>query len=190
METVGTSSYGRQLKKFGFSPRLCASEEQCKEWLDFCKRTDMVWFSKSYGTLVHKNFDKHFTRLEGNELTKAKIELAVMDDRYNTLISLNHSNGIKSKINGAYFVTSSPNYVEWDNIKKYPYTVFIIHPSLLEDYGLDKINFAFSNITYAEIDEINKAIYDDIGLYKAFRYFTGSFKEENGVLTCCNGGAQ
>ena len=179
-QIVGNSKYGRQLKKFGFSPRLYASEEQCKDWLDFCKRNNMVWFGNSYGTLVHKDFSKHFIRLDGttDEITKAKIELGVMDDNYNTLINLNHSNVIKSKVNDVYFVTSSPNYVEWSNIEKYPYTVFIIHPSLFEDYGLNKINFAFSNITYSEICEINEIIYNDIGVYKAFRYFKGLFKDE------------
>lgn len=180
IETVGSLGYAKKLGKYGFSDRLCSSKDQCEEWLDFCKKNKMVWFENAYGTLVHKDFNKHFIRLDGSsdEITKAKIELEVMDGNYNGLINLNHSNVIKSKINGCYLVTSSPNYIDWSNIEKYPHQVFIIHPSLLEDYNLNGINLAFSNLSYWEMYDINKAIYEDIGIYGAFRHLHGSYREE------------
>lgn len=179
IDTVGSLGYAKKLGKYGFSDRLCSRKEQCEEWLDFCKRNNMVWFENSYGTLVHKDFNNHFIRLDGSsdEITNAKIELKVMDVKYNTIVKLNHSNVLKSKINDCYFVTSSPNYIYWENIEKYPYQVFIIHPALLEDYNLNGINLAFTNVTWDEIYDINKAIYEDIGIYGSFRHLYGSYKD-------------
>ena len=60
IETVGSLGYGKKLGKYGFRDRLCSNKRQCEEWLDFCKKNKMVWFENAYGTLVHKNFNKHF----------------------------------------------------------------------------------------------------------------------------------
>lgn len=181
IDTVGSLGYAKKLGRYGFSDRLCSDKTQCEEWLDFCKKNNMVWFGNSYGTLVHKDFEKHFIRLDGttDKITEAQIELGVMDDNYNTLISLNHRNVIKSKVNGTYLVTSSPNYIDWNTIEKYPYSVYIIHPSLLEDYNLNGINLAFCNLSYDERYEINKAIYDDIGIYGAFRHLHGAYRSDD-----------
>lgn len=181
IDTVGSLGYARKLGKYGFSDRLCSNKTQCEKWLSFCKKNNMVWFENAYGTLVHKKFNNHFVRLDGsngNERTNAEIELNIMDSRYNQLIRLNHSNILKSKINGTYIVTSSPNYVDWNQIENYPYSVYIIHPSLLEDYNLNGINLAFCNLSYDEMYEINKAIYEDIGIYGAFRHLHGHYRSE------------
>ena len=171
VETVQSCGYGKKLGKYGFKPNLCTCKVECEEWLDFCKKNNMKWLDESYGTLVHKNFDNYFTRLNGSndEITSAEIQLKIMDDRYSRFISLNHSNVLKSKINGVYMVTSSPNYIDFENIKKYYYSTYLIHPNLLEDYGLDKINLAFTNASFEEIKDINDKIYEDIGIYEAFR---------------------
>ena len=101
-----------------------------------------------------------------------------MNDEYQWTVDVNHSNVIQSKVNGVYMITSSPNFLNWEEIKNYPYLVFIIHPNLLEDYALDnKINLAFTNATVKEISDINERIYEDIGIYKAFRWLSGNYKE-------------
>lgn len=172
VKTVGTCGYAKKLGKYGFNPRLCASEVDCEEWLDFCKKNDMVWLKGSYGTLVHKNFNKYFIRLANcDESKKAGVDLGYVDDIGQILINLNHSNILKSTLNGIYMITSSPNYIDFRQIEKYPYKVYMIHPALLEDYAMDgKISLAFCNTKYDEISEINEAIYEDIGIYRAFRY--------------------
>lgn len=178
IDTVGSLGYGKKLGKYGFSERLCSNKEQCEQYLDFCKRNDMVWLGQSYGTLVHKDFKNHFDWLGGmHKETDVQIKLKVLDDNYNRLIDLNHSNVIKSKVNGVYMITSSPNFLNWKEIKNYPYLVFIIHPTLLEDYSLSGFNIAFTNATVKEMSDINERIYGDIGIYKAFRWLSGNYKE-------------
>lgn len=171
IDTVGSLGYAKKLGKYGFSDRLCSNKMQCEEWLSFCEKNDMVWLKESYGTLVHKDFDKHFIRLNSltDEITHAEIKLGIIDEQYKQLVGLNHSNVLKSRINNVYIVTSSPNYINFDNIDKYSHSVFIIHPSLLEDYSLGGINIGFTNATFEEIADINEKIYEDIGIYKAFR---------------------
>lgn len=179
IDTVGSLGYGKKLGKYGFSERLCSNKEQCEEYLDFCKKNKMVWLGRSYGTLVHKKFSNHFDWLGGrHKESDIQIELKVMDDNYHFLVDLNHSNVIKSKVNGVHMITSSPNYINWNDIKNYPYSVFVIHPSLLEDYSLSGINLAFTNITFDEMAEINNKIYEDLGIYKAFRHLYGSYRED------------
>ena len=175
LETVSSLGYADKLGKYGFKPNLCASKEQCEEWLDFCKKNNMRWLDNSYGTLVHKDFNNHFINLDvsTDEITKAKIELGIINEQYFTLIRTNHTNVLKSKINDSYIVTS---YIEWIDIKKYPYSVYIIHPSLMEDYSLCGINIAFCNWTWNEYQEINKSIYEDIGIFGAFRLFSGQWR--------------
>lgn len=180
IETVKTCGYEKKLGRYGFRPNLCTSKEQCEEWLDFCKKNKMVWLGGSYGTLVHKDFRNHFEWLGGrHKEVDVQIELGIMDDTYNTVIDTNHTNILKSKINDCYLITSSPNYIEWSTIKKYPYQVFIIHPSLLEDYNLNGINIAFTNMSYEEMYTINKAIYESIGLYGAFRHLRGAYRSDD-----------
>ena len=163
IETVESVGYGKKLGKYGFKPNLCTSKQQCEDWLDFCKKNDMVWLGKSYGTLVHKDFSNHFIEVRGHEADKLRGEYKPMD--------LNHSNVLKSKTNDSYIITSSPNYIVLEHIKKYPHSVYVIHPSLLEDYSLDgRINIAYCNWTFEQYAEINKAIYDDIGIFRAFRH--------------------
>lgn len=182
IDTVGSLGYGKKLGKYGFSERLCSNKEQCEQYLDFCKRNDMVWLGQSYGTLVHKDFKNHFDWLSGRHGERnVHMELKIMNDEYQWTVDVNHSNVIQSKVNGVYMITSSPNFLNWEEIKNYPYLVFIIHPNLLEDYALDnKINLAFTNATVKEISDINERIYEDIGIYKAFRWLSGNYKENKG----------
>lgn len=178
VDTISSLGYDKKLGKYGFKPTLCTSEYQCEKWINFCKKNNMKWLSGAYGTLVHKDFNNHFIRLNetDDEITEALIELKIIDENYNRLISLNHSNVLKSTINDGYIVTSSPNYISWGNIKKYAYAVYFIHPSLLEDYSLDgDINLAFSNISHNKINEINNAIYEDTGIYCAFKHLCGQW---------------
>lgn len=186
LETVGTCGYAEKLGKYGFSENLCSNKEQCEEWLNFCKKNNMIWLEDSYGTLVHKDFNKHFSRIgyrsdkSIEELEDARIRLGIINERYDVLVTVNHSNVIKSKVNGCYFVTSMPKYYsQWVEIENYPYQVFIIHPSLLEDYWLGETNLAYGNVTFDEMAEINKRIYEDIGIYRAFRWLHGDFKERD-----------
>ena len=167
IETVATCGYAKKLGRYEFPSNLCSTKELCEKWLDFCKRNKMKWLEGSYGTLVHKEFDKYFTNTKRETERDILTELGFYDDAS----LLNHSNSLESNINDVIMVTSSPNYLEMNRIKNYPYTVFIIHPSLLEDYTLSGINIAFANMTWNELMEINEAIYEGIGIYGAFRSF-------------------
>lgn len=172
IDTVGSLGYAKKLGKYGFSDRLCSCKEQCEEWLDFCKKNDMVWFEGSYGTLVHKKFKNHFKRIVEDEHDVLNV-LGIEDYNYQKLFPLNHSNVLESKYTGVRFVTSSPNYLfgEVDILKNYPYPIYLIDTRLLEDYMLDDYTIAYSDASYCVIKEINNRIYEDIGIYKAFRRF-------------------
>lgn len=170
IDTVESLGYSKKLGKYGFPKSLCATEYCCKQWVDFCKKNNMKWLG-GYATLVHKNFDNHFTHISKYNTKTEKIltNLGIIKDNKFT-VDVNHSNVLQSKITGKYILTTSPNYFEWSDIEKYPYSVYFIHPCLLEDYNLDKrVNLAYTNMSVNELNHINKCIYEDIGVYKAFR---------------------
>lgn len=163
MSTIKSLGYAKQLSKYGFPNNLCTYPSQCEKWIEFCQKCDMKWLKGSYGTLVHKNFDRHFTTVKSRSLA----EQDLIEELYPR--DANHSNIIKSKVTDTIMITSSPNYIDLSLLENYPYDIFIIHSSLLEDYAMNKINLAYCNASLNEIDHINDAIYNTIGLYGAFR---------------------
>lgn len=172
LDTVESLGYKEKLGKYNFKPNLFSDKEQCEEWLDFCERNDMIWFNRSYATLVHKNFDRVFEEVKNGNEIRDDLDLSSVSSL------LDHTLVLKSKVNGAYLVTSSPNHIYLDAIKEYKHSIYFIHPNLLEDYSLSGINIALCDWSYEEMKEINDAIYEKTGIYKAFRLLSGSWRYE------------
>lgn len=184
MFTLGMSKYADELIKLGFSDRLCCNEENCKQYLDYCTKYNMVWFNNSYGTIVHKDFDKYFKEADRNSDEGFKMwqDLSLKEKNYMFAL-LDHTNFICTVDTNEYIITSSPYQTLDDNIlqnlMKYPYNVYIIHPRFLNyhvfvsrfmdiEHPLYGVNYAFTKISNEDIWELNMKISEDINIFPAF----------------------
>ena len=184
--TVANSKHAKELIKLDFPENLCATPESCENWLNHCQRYDMKFLKNSYGTLVHKDFNRYF---KNSNSLKTRNKLTCKNELINgekISLPLDHTNLLKSKIdNDVYILTSSPyhdlNAYIINCIKNYPYDTYVIHPNFLDYYSfvdepseklrhpLNNINYAFTNATEAQIQIINDAIYKDTGLFNVLR---------------------
>jgi len=183
MFSVKDSEYKKELVKLGFSERLLCSPENCKIWVEHCEKYNMKFLKGSYGTIVHKNFNKYFKNSKSN---KIRDQLTCKDKLVNgekIELPLDHTNLFNSKLEeNVYILTSSPyatlNANLINNLKNYPYDVYVIHPNFLDyhafvDEGpvgklrppLKEVNYAFTNASPEQILNINIAIYDDLGIF-------------------------
>ena len=193
MFTVKDSEYKKELVKLGFSERLLCSPKSCKIWVEHCKKYNMKFLKGSYGTMVHKEFDKYFKNSKSN---KIRDQLTCKDKLVNSKIielRLDHTNLFKSKIeDDVYILTSSPytslNANLINDFKNYPYDVYVIHPNFLDYYAfvdkepvgrlrhpLSEVNYAFTNASPEQMLNINRAIYEDLNTF-VFKFLIGGNK--------------
>lgn len=179
MFTLGMSEYADELIKLGFSDKLYCDADDCKKYLEYCKKNDMIWFNDSYGTIVHKDFNNYFTELSLDDEQNYRLfkEYQKGLSQHKTL---DHVNFIKFKDDDIFILTSSPYRVaNMNDIINYSYHVYVIHPQLLNYYGfirkdddigspLYNVNYAFTKATDKEMLHINKVIYEDIGIFMTF----------------------
>lgn len=186
--TVADSKYAKELVKLGFSDRLLTTPEDCETYVKHCNKYNMKFLKGSYGTIVHKDFGKYFK--ESNS-RKIRCKLACINEetgRSKIDLSLDHTNLFKSKIEkDVYILTSSPYYTSPMDIQKetvdYPYSVYAIHPVFL-DYHIFTthsemmhpfydLSYAYTNANDEQMYEIDKTIYEDLGLYHSFLKIKG-----------------
>lgn len=178
MYTISDNIHSKELVKLGFPKNLYTSPESCGILLNHCKKYDMKFLKGSYGTLVHKDFDKYFKVSKSNKIR----DLLKCKENDEINLPLDHVNLFKSKIEeDVYILTSSPyaslNMNMFNRIKNYPYSIYTIHPNFLDyiafvDKGpvgvlrhpLEDINYAFTNASLEQILNINKVIYDGLDL--------------------------
>ena len=192
MYSIKNSKYAKQLVKLGFSEKLLCSPESCEIWLEHCKKYDMKFLKGSYGTLVHKNFNKYFKVSKNNKIIdqlSCKDRLGV-GEKINLLFD--HTNLFNSIEKDIYILTSSP-YISLNanlinNLNNYPYDVYVIHPNFLDytafvDGGpvgrlrhpLNEVSYAFTNASYEQMLDINKAIYNELDTF-VFQILSGGNK--------------
>ena len=189
---IDMNKNAKELKKLGFSGKLYASPKSCENWLNHCKKYDMEFLKESYGTIVHKNFNKYFKHIpikndkqyeiQQNLKCGSGLEKDYSVENFDNMI-FDHTNLLKSKITDDYFLTSSPysDFIyELQNIKNYPYNVYVVHNNFLDYYAfidnengylrhpLCELNYVFTKATKNNIKLINKTIYKDIGLFPVF----------------------
>ena len=190
--TVADSKYADELIKLGFSDRLITTPEDCKRYVEHCNKYNMKFLKGSYGTLVHKNFEKYFEYIDGSdEEYEIKQKLSCrkgLDGDYRipeVSLVLDHVNLFKSKMEEEVYVLTSSPYGPLDstiltNLKNYPYGAYVIHPNLLDYYGfvgrfdnklrnpLWDINYAFTNATLDQIRNIVKEVDEGTGIFLSF----------------------
>ena len=176
MKLLYEYEHAEELIRLGFSPNLYANHDFCEKILDHCNRYDMKFLEHSYGTIVHKDFNKYFKLIsfdKARHLMPKNGELA------------DHINALQCKTNkNIKMITTSP-YLTFHRgiysfIEEYPYDVYALNPNFM-DYmafatGNHKIvRLPFMDITYAftdadaeELEELNKAIYKDINIFPTF----------------------
>lgn len=157
---VKDSKYSNVLQRRGFPSTLCASEYSCEKWANFCKKSNMKFLKGSYGTLVHKNFEKYFDRFKRFKQLQDRLDLPDY--------VLDHANGLISKINDVDIITSSEHYISYNFLCDYPHSIYIINGNFLEDYRFTRMNLAYTDAPQENIDEINQTIYKDTGIWKTF----------------------
>ena len=175
MYTVSDNIHSKDLVKLGFPKNLCTSPESCEIFLQHCEKYDMKFLKGSYGTLVHKDFDKYFKVSKSNKIMDL---LKCKDSNEEINLPLDHVNLFKSKIeDDVYILTSSPyaslNVNMFNQIKDYPYSIYAIHPNFLDYIAfvdrdssdalrnpLENINYAFTTASIEQMLHINKVIYD------------------------------
>lgn len=183
---LGDSIHSKELVKLGFSDRLITTPEDCETYLNHCKKYDMKFLKGSYGTIVHKDFNKYFKESNSH---KMRCKLACTNEvtgKSKLDLRLDHTNLFKSKIfKDVYILTSSPySGLDMDiinTLRDYPYDSYIINPNFLDyhifirDPGeirppLRNVNYAFTNAAPEQIIQINKIILEDTGVFLAFDY--------------------
>ena len=191
MYSVKDSKYAKELVKLGFSEKLLCSPESCEIWLKHCEKYNMKFLKGSYGTMVHKNFNKYFKESKSN---KIRDQLTCKDELINgekIELPLDHTKLFKSiQEEDVYILTSSPysslNANLINNLKNYPYDVYVIHPNFLDytafvDNGpvgrlrhpLSEVNYAFTNASPEQMLNINKTLYDELNTF-VFQLLSGS----------------
>ena len=186
MYILGQNKHAKELVNLGFSDRLITTPEDCEIYLDHCKKNDMKFLKDSYGTMVHKNFNKFFKKSKNNRIFNklGLTELGAIQQNRNIHRLMDHTNLLRSQIyKNVYVLTSSPymilNQIVFEIIKEYPYNVYVINPNFLdyiafvthehrEWHPLSNLNYAFTEASQEQMLTINKAISEEIGVYNAF----------------------
>lgn len=187
MFTLGMSKYAKELMNLGFSDRLNTTESDCKMYLEHCKKYNMKWLGNSYGTIVHKDFDKFFEYIDVIKKDKEYEiyqDLSQREKEYMFYI-LDHKIFLKFKNSkDDYMITSSPYKMLDVNVlnalQEYPYNVYIIHPNFLNYYGflgglnnvighpLYEVTYAFTTVDVNNMHQLNLDIQEETGIYEAF----------------------
>ncbi len=186
MFTVSDSKYSDELIKLGFSDRLITTPEDCKTYLEHCNKYNMKFLKGSYGTIVHNRFNDYFKKSSSH---KKEMEIKCANEfigKSNINLPLDHTNLFKSKIDKSVYILTSSPYGSLDMniinaLRNYPYDSYIINPNFLDYYAfirrvsemrppLWNVNYAFTNAPPEQIIEINKVIFEDIGVFLAFDY--------------------
>lgn len=190
MFTVSDSKYSDELIKLGFSDRLITTPEDCKTYLEHCNKYNMKFLKGSYGTLVHNDFDKYFKYIPVRNDDEYEIYQKIicgkgLDGDYRVdgvNLQLDHTNLFESKLyDGVYIVTSSPYYTHISDmckrIENYPYSVYAVHPNFLDYHiftthtkmhPLYDLSYCYTNANDEQMYEIDKTIYEDLGLFTPF----------------------
>lgn len=172
-----------ELIKLDWPENLIISPEDCKIYLEHCNRYNMKFLEGSYGTIVHRQFDKYFKYISIRDDEEYEIQQKLtcgkgLDGNYKVkgvVLDLDHVNLFQSKkYKDVYMVTSSPyNRLKVGGIKDYPYGAYIIHPNFLDYHGfierfdlkmrhpLWDVNYAFTNATEEQLYEIEKEMLED-----------------------------
>lgn len=176
--TIADSKYSKELIKLDFPSNLLTDTKQAKDFLDYCKENDMKFLKGSYGTLVHKEFDKYFRFSENRKL---ELELQGIDEltgKSNFDLNLDHDNFFEFKIKkDMHILTSSPYDTVPNDIRKetkdYPYNVYAINPYFINYIGYIEhkkfhpfydLSYAYTSNSNDEINQINEVIYSDLGI--------------------------
>ena len=160
LNTVGSCGYAKKLGKYKFSETLCASLEDCEDWYNHCKEHNMVFCNGTYGTLVHKNFSKYFKL---STMSTRKVPKILGVDKFaphNPSKVMDHVNIFYWRDDSSMkMITTSPySYFKpsmFDGIEDSEYSVYAIHPNLLDYYAFVcrdyKNKHPFGDISYAFI---------------------------------------
>ena len=191
---VRDSRYADDLIKLDFPAELYTSPKDCETYLKHCNQYNMKWLTGSYGSIVHKEFGRYFNYIPIRNDEQYEIQQKItckkgLDDDYSidgVNLELDHVNLFQSKLyDEVYLVTSSPygslNMYVINNLKKYPYGSYVIHPNLLDYHGfigrfderlrhpLWDLNYVYTNASSEQMIEISEQIANDIdGVFPPF----------------------
>ena len=162
---------------YDFPPNLLVDNEYCEKIYGHCKKYGMKFLKGSYGTIVHKDFDKQFKTISKgfDHLEDETIKDKVLD----------HSNLIQCKQNkDITLLTSSPYLTLREDrfgiFLNYPYKVYVINPNYLDYiefarqfYGkvrvpMQYMNYAFTDACEVDMMVLNDHIYEETGLFPTF----------------------
>lgn len=185
--------YGWELiNNYDFPENLFCDKKSPKVWLDYCRENNMKFLKGSYGTLVHKDFNKYFKVVNGRDLEEdiyLDLKRMLYDDRgcgrYNGLDTLlDHTNLLQStKYDDVYVWTSSPyNFLKVAPLMECPFNSYLIHPNFIDYYGfIDRfnenkfklnpffdVNYLFTTAHSLKMHEIVREIDEGTGLYCVF----------------------
>lgn len=176
MMLLKDDKHSKELMSLGFPETLFATHDYCEKLLKHCTTYDMVFLKGSYGTIVNKDFHKHFKRISDIEGKEQLFPHGDLSDHTNLLQT--------RKGKPIHIVTSSPyTFLDeklWEQLKEYPYNAYTINPKLLdyihfayESYGdirepLMFINYAFTDATPQQMMDLNNSILLDTGIYASF----------------------
>lgn len=182
--TIVDDNHAEELIRLGFKPTLCTSPEGCENLLNHCKQHNMKFLKNSYGTLVHKEFNKYFQKSESKKMWK---QLKNVDNWYDSSTGyvFDHTNLFRYKLDKDIFILTSSPYGSMDSkvmneLREHPCDVYVIHPNFLDYLGfvehedtdnnhpLYQVNYAFTNASEEQMNKINHDLKDGIGLYKVF----------------------
>ena len=168
--------YGEDLIKLDFNPRLLCSPKDCEIWYNHCTKYDMKFLKGSYGSLVHKDFDKYFRVVEN-----PKIYDEITEGMFKEIpnVFLDHKNLIQSRFDETvYILTTSPYHIfhnqDINILQECGLDTYVINPRLLDYYvfmnpvkphPLVEMNYAFTNASEKQMRKINKGLKDIVGLY-------------------------
>ena len=184
---VRDSRYADDLIKLDFPAELYTSPKDCETYLKHCNKYNMKWLTGSYGSIVHKEFGRYFNHIPRRNYEQYEIQQKItckkgLDDDYSidgVNLKLDHVNLFQSKLyEEVYLVTSSPygslNMYVINNLKKYPYGSYVIHPNLLDyhafimnsderlRHSLLDFNYVYTNASSQQMNEISEQTYHHI----------------------------
>lgn len=177
MKTLQDCKQGNELINLGFPENLLVDDEDCERLLEHCKKHDMEFLKGSYGTIVHKSFNKHFKKTEKDygHLADKTLKGRILD----------HSNLMQYNGEDEIVILASSPYMTLDesvfkDLMEYPYSAYAINPNFLDyiefarqSYGkvrnpVSNINYAFTEATSSQMLKLNEEIHKDIGVFPTF----------------------
>ena len=143
--TINNCKHAKELIKLDWPENLLIGPDDCETYLKHCETYNMKFLKGSYGTIVHKQFNKYFKYISSRNDKEYEIQQKLtcgngLEGNYKVKgvnLDLDHVNLFQSKkYKDVYMVTSSPyNRLQTDGIKDYPYGAYIIHPNFLDYHG-------------------------------------------------------